>query len=164
MYIFRKSTPADKAELEKLFKKNFGLFAINNGALNPTKNRYWIAEYNNKIVAATGILPIKKSEYNGYEITWTCTNIKHRKKGLIVTMLQKAEAELPKDYKPLYCSCWRLKDNKEINLSSVMKHLGMHCLIKERMKLKYPHNRSCSECIYAQKGCYCYCDLYIKER
>lgn len=46
MYIQRKSTPADKPELEKLFKENFGLFAITSGALSPSKNRYWVALYN----------------------------------------------------------------------------------------------------------------------
>ena len=164
MYIFRKSTPEDKSELEKLFRENFGLFAISGGALNFTKNRYWVALYNNKIVAATGISPLNKSEYNGYEITWTCTNIKHRKKGLIVTMLKKAEAELPLDGKPLYCSCWRIRDNKDINLSSVMKHLNMKRLMKDRLKFKYPHTHSCSECIYQAKGCHCCCDLYMKKR
>lgn len=164
MYTFRKSTSSDKSELENMFKENFGAYAITDGALKPLKNRYWVALYNNKIVAVTGILPPTKSDYNGYEITWTCTNIKHRKKGLIVTMLQKAEAELPQDGKPLYCRCWRIRDNKEINLSSVMKHLNMQRLIKDKAKSIYPHNRSCMNCIYQETGCHCYCDLYIKKR
>ena len=164
MYAFRKSVPADKTELEALFKENFGLFAANSGALRPLKNRYWVAIYNNKIVAATGILPLCDSEYNGYEITWTCTDIKHRKRGLIVTMLKMAEAELPRDNKPLYCSCWRIGNNKDVNLSSVMKHLHMQKVLSERIKFKYPYNRSCLSCIYAQQGCYCCCDLYMKER
>lgn len=164
MYIYRKSTVADKDELEKLFKANFGLFAIEAGALKVLKNHYWVALYNKKIVAVTGILPLNKSEYNGYEITWTCTDIKHRRQGLITTMLKKSESELPPDGKPLYCTCWRIRDNKEINLHSVMKHLNMRRLLKDRTKFQYPHNRSCQGCVLAEDGCYCCCDLYMKER
>ena len=45
-----------------------------------------VAIYNNEVVSITGILPLNKSEYDGYEITWTCTKLEHRHKGLIINI------------------------------------------------------------------------------
>lgn len=57
MYEFRKSLEQDKTQLADLFAENFGSLALNHGALEPIANRYWVAVYENKIVAVTGILP-----------------------------------------------------------------------------------------------------------
>lgn len=164
MYQFRKSTEQDKAQLADLFAESFGTLALDGGALEPVANRYWVAVYNDQIVAATGILPIYRSDYSGYEVTWTCTSKEHRRRGLIVTMLQKAEAELPDDHIPLYCDCWRIRDNKRINMFSVMKHMGMHEVLRARIRRQTPHSISCCGCPQIQKGCYCCGDLYMKER
>jgi len=164
MYSFRKSNSLDKPQLAELFAENFGSLAINHGALNPIVNRYWVALYKNKIVSVTGILPINKSDFNGYEITWTCTAQKHRKKGLVVTMLKKAEAELSDDHLPLYCNCWRIRDNDHINLYSVMKHLNMHEIVKEKIKRINSYDVDCPGCPEYRKKCCCFCDLYVKQR
>lgn len=164
MYQFRKSIEQDKSQLADLFAESFGSLALNHGALEPIANRYWVALYEDKIVAVTGILPIYKSDFSGYEVTWTCTSNKHRKKGLIVQMLQKAETELPNDHIPLYCNCWRIRDNDKINMYSVMKHMDMHEVVRQRIKRVNPHSIDCCGCAQFQKECYCCGDLYMKNR
>ena len=167
MYQFRKSKENDRDGLADLFAENFGALALNGGALQPIAGRYWVAvDDDGAIVAATGILPLKKSDYKGYEVTWTCTREQHRGKGLIVAMLQKAEAELPDDNLPLYCSCWRIRDNPEINMASVMKHMNMREVLRDRYRRQSAHNACCRGCPLSAKtkDCYCSEDLYMKDR
>ena len=147
-YELRKSLEEDKTQLADLFAENFGSLALNHGALEPIANRYWVAIYENRIVAVTGILPIYKSE----------------KKGLIVQMLHKEEALLPNDHIPLYCNCWRIRNNEKINMYSVMKHMGMKEVVKQRVKRLNPHSIDCCGCAQFQKECYCCGDLYMKSR
>lgn len=163
-YSFRKSVDADKYQLAELFMTVFGSIAEKGGALQPIKDRYWVALFDGKIVAVTGILPVEKSDYNGYEVTWTCTDVNHRKKGLIVYMLKMAEQELPDDHIPLYCDCWRIGNNKTINMASVMQHMGMVEILRERIKRKFPHGNSCLDCPFRSEQCYCCGDLYQKIR
>ena len=143
MYQFRKSIEQDKSQLADLFAESFGSLALNHGALEPIANRYWVALYEDKIVAVTGILPIYKSDFSGYEVTWTCTSNKHL---------------------PLYCNCWRIRNNDKINMYSVMKHMDMHEVVRQRIKRVNPHSIDCCGCAQFQKECYCCGDLYMKNR
>ena len=107
---------------------------------------------------------IYHSDYDGYEITWTCTNPKHRHKGLVINMQKECEKELPNDGIPIYCSCWRIKDNKDINMKNVMKSLGYNIITKDHKTRKLETNKSCNDCIFLQSKCYCADDLYCKKR
>ena len=122
-YSFRKSTEQDREQLRTLFNKCFGEMAEREGALAWVENRYMIAVYNNEIVSCTGILPTDKSEFNGHEITWTCTDIKHRHQGLIIELLQRCEEEL-NDNLPIYCSCWHLANRPNANLHNALTRAG----------------------------------------
>lgn len=136
----------------------------NHGDLDWIEGQYKVAEVDNKIVAVSGIVPIEHSDYSGYEITWTCTTKKYRKQGLQVAILKQCLQELPDDGISVYCDCWRIKDNEEVNLHSVMEHLGMHEVLRNRMKDKYPHSMNCKGCPYESEICFCCDDLYMKER
>ena len=114
--LFRKTTENDRVQLEKLFQECFGDMAKKNGALSWIEGRYVVAELHTdctskevnfppKIVAVSGILGLEHSDYNGYEITWTCTTKEYRKQGLVVEILKRCENELPDDEIPLYCDC-----------------------------------------------------------
>ncbi len=166
--IIRKAENNDKNELERLFLECFGQLAIKEGALKYIENRYTVAETNHgnkkKIVAVSGIIPIEKSSFQGYEITWTCTSKDYRERGLIVKIIEECESKLIDDHIPLYCDCWRIKDNDRINMFYVMQKLGMHEVINSRIKRKKTHCKSCEKCIYDSEGCFCYGDLYMKER
>ena len=175
--IYRKSVESDREQLEKLFNESFGTLASEGGALKQIKDRYVVAEviadetelgdkesYQPRLIAVSGILPVVQSEYHGYEITWTCTSKAYRKRGIIVEILKQCEKELEDDHLPIYCDCWRIRDNEHINMVSVMKHFGMHPIIDSRIRRMYPHNKCCHGCVYAEEGCYCYGDLYMKSR
>lgn len=164
--IIRNAKNSDREKLRELFKECFGDLAEDGGALSWIEGRYKVAEdtNTNKIVAVSGILSLEHSDYNGYEITWTCTMPEYRKQGLIVEILKQCELELANDHVPLYCDCWRIATNEHINLYSVMKHLGMKQVIKNRVSRLYPHNKECVGCINKKEKCYCHGDLYMKER
>lgn len=166
MIIIRNALNRDEKQLKELFKQCFGNLAEDGGALSWIEGRYKVAEDDttNKIVAVSGILNVNHSDYNGYEITWTCTMPEYRKQGLIVKILEQCESELENDHIPLYCDCWRIAANEYINLHSVMKHLGMRQVIKDRISRVFPHNKECVGCINKKDGCYCHGDLYFKER
>lgn len=83
---------------------------------------------------------------------------------LQVEILKQCLDELPDDNIPLYCDCWRIKDNDKINLHSVMKYLGMHEVLKNRINRKYPHSKDCNGCPYESENCFCCGDLYMKLR
>ena len=163
-YSIRKTTIDDLSEIKNILHLCFGEFPEKNGALDNIENKYMATIFNDEVVAITGILPLEKSEYDGYEITWTCTKTSHRHKGLIINMLQECEKELPNDGKSIYCSCWRIKDNEDINLKSVMKSLGYKINKKNHKIRKYPINMYCSDCIYSEFNCHCVDDLYYKKR
>ena len=163
-YNIRKTTIDDLKEIKNILCLYFGKFPEKHGATDDIENKYMVAIYNNEVVAITGILPLNKSEYDGYEITWTCTKLEHRHKGLIINMLKECEKNLPNDGKPIYCSCWRIKDNKCINMKNVMKSLGYKIKTKNHKTRLFPINEYCSDCIYSEFNCHCVDDLYYKKR
>lgn len=163
-YTYRHSTRDDEKKICELLKVCFGEFAIESGALSNIDGKYMMAEFDGELVAITGILPLERSSYNGYEITWTCTLPQHRKHGLICKMLSQCEKSLPDDGKPLYCECWRFDGNENPNLGSVMKHMGMRELVRTDWQWLAPHRKECNTCVYRKDTCRCYNDLYYKER
>ena len=163
-YRIRRSMNDDLEGIKSLLRLCFGIFREKQGALIDIENRYLLAISNNEIVAMTGILPLNKSDYDGYEITWTCTNPKHRHKGLIIHMQKECEKRLPDDGIPIYCSCWRIRDNKDINMKNVMKSLGYQIETKNLKVRHYPNYKYCRDCNYLESNCHCFDDLYYKKR
>ncbi len=160
----RAASDSDYEQIKDLFRICFGGIAESFGALSPIKGRYFVAEADHKIVAISGILPLARSDYHGYEITWTCSHPNFRRRGLVVDILRLCEHFLPNDHLPLYCSCWRVKDNADINMKFVMQKLGMHLVFQNRLNRMYIHNKECSDCHYSEDSCHCCEDLYMKER
>lgn len=162
-YSFRAAREEDYDALYKLFDTYFGKMATEGGAMSNLSNRYLVACYEDRIVAVTGVIPPEKSNYNGYEISWTCTDANHRGRGLIVAMMQMIIEKLPSDAE-LYCDCWRLFGKDRPNLYNVMQMSGFTEVIHDRIKRKFPHSSECHGCPYATKGCFCFGDLYKLRR
>ncbi len=173
--IIRKAKESDREGISAVFKECFGEMAENEGGLDWIEGRYMVAEerteymdmyrhVSTRIVAVSGVIPPEQSDYNGYEVSWTGTLPEYRKRGLIVEILKKCEAGLPNDHIPLYCDCWRLANEKDVHLISVMKHLEMREVIHDRIRRIYPNNKTCNGCIYGSDGCKCLGSLFVKER
>lgn len=163
-YTFRKSTKNDSDQIKRLLRLCFGKFPEKNGATDDIEDKYMLAIYNNEIVAMTGILPLNKSTYDGYEITWTCTKHEHRHKGLIINMLKECEKNLPSDGNAIYCCCWHIKDNEDINMKNVMMSLEYKLKIQNHIIRQPSNNVYCHDCIYFTTVCHCTDDLYYKKR
>ena len=161
--IYRKSINNDYKELKELFESCFGKMAENGGALSWIENRYMVCEIDEKIISCTGILPLNKSDYNGYEITWTCTYPDFRHKGYIIDMLSLCEDEL-KDNIPIYCDCWHFENKEFANLHNALSSIGFKKVIDKRIIRGYPHSLECKGCPYKKENCICFGDLYMKKR
>lgn len=163
MFI-RNVKKSDKNELQKLFKSCFGRIAEINGSLEPIDSRYKVAIEDDKIVAVSGILPVEKSNYQGYEITWTCCDIRYRGRGYITALLRECLKELPDDNIPLYCSCWRIQSNPFINMIHVMRSLGFEEVARNRLNYIHGHSKECKGCLYDCDKCFCCEDLWKLDR
>ena len=162
-YVMRRSLERDKEQLRILFKKSFGDMAEQCGALDWVDGRYMLTLKEDIIISCTGILPLTKSDFNGYEVTWTCTLKEYRHQGFIVSMLAACEKELQED-KPIYCSCWHLPNKEKANLHNALTQLGYKEVIHTHVSRMYPHTGECIGCCYKGDGCYCTGDLYYKVR
>lgn len=163
-YTFRNANEEDRKQLENLLSTCFGEFPMEMGALDFIENKYRVAEYKGKIVAMSGILPIGKTRYAGYEVAWTCTHPLHRKRGLVLNILRQLESELPNDHLSIYCDCWRVGNDKDSSMAPMMKRLEMELIIRENQKLLSPHRKECLSCIHRKDNCICHNDLYYKRR
>lgn len=161
-YEIRKSRNNDKSQLRALFRENFGNMAERMGALLNLSDRYYVALYEGKIISVTGIIGPEKSDYQGYEITWTCTTRQHRQNGLVSHMLRQAIDDLPKDDLPIYCSCWRIKSDP-INMKYVMNSIHMERCMTDIARRSAVHTVDCRSCPYYEKECSCVNDLYVLE-
>lgn len=170
--LIREATEADREQIERLFQEGFGNIANRNGALSCIEGQYAVAELHkhyigsddeSEIVAVSGIRDLDHSDFKGYEINWTCTTKEYRKQGLIVQILKKCMDSLKDDGMPLYCDCWKVGAN-DISMKSVMKHLGMHKVVAERIKRDYSYSTDCSGCPYEDEECFCCVDLYMRNR
>ena len=134
-------------------------FGHDNGLFDDIEGLYRLAIINEKIVAITGILPVKKSGFSGYEVAYTVTHPDHRGKGLITRMLKELIDDLPDDGVPVFASCWRIQG--DINLHHAMDTLGFELLHKARINYIFPYYKECINCPRAQIKCTCSEDLYI---
>ena len=162
---FRKASILDKDNIKELLFKHFGEMAEKRGALDRI-DFYTVAEINNEIVAISGIIPPEFSLFNGYEITWTCCKEEYRHKGIVTEILKRCLSELPNDGLPLYCDCWRINFNKDINLSSTMRNLEMKQFFVNVMVYNKQYSVACNTCPYRNESeqCHCSTDLYKKDR
>lgn len=70
--IIRDVKDSDIIELYNLFKS---CFRVNEISLT---SKYKVVIEDDKIVAVSGILPVSESNYQGYEIDWTCCHAAYR--------------------------------------------------------------------------------------
>ena len=169
--IIRDATIKDKDEMHELLYNCFGYMIdmpdkLGYKALDYEISRYKVTLDNNKIIAISGLLQPCESIFRAYEISWTCTMEKYRKQGLIVKILREFIDNLPDDGIPIYCDCWRLKNSNDINLKSVMNHLGFKLEILNRNIIVYPDkDGTCKDCSYKiNDDCMCHVDLYKLNR
>lgn len=161
-YLVRPIESKDIAQVKVLLRKSFGCLVIQENAFYPIMGRYIVAVDGDKVAGVSGITD--KSPFNGYEIDWTCVDEKYRHKGIMIDILKYAIDRLPYNHIPVYCSCWRIRDNEEINLHSSMKALGFELCQKAHKALIKGEYKACIDCPYSCESCYCFCDLYKLRR
>lgn len=154
---YRNSTESDKNIIEELIGQRFG----NRDSYGVTDNlngRYLLAFDNNTLVAMTGLIDC--GFYNGPEIDWTCIRKEYEGHGIITKMIETVIKDVKSD---IYCSCWRLYDNQEVNLHHAMNKLGFELVNKEHKKFNAEHYNCKNICKGYKENCKCYEDLYIKR-
>lgn len=153
----RKSTNIDKIAIKELLNVCFGNSITD--VDEPTYNlddRYYLYFVDNKLVAMSGILSPGRSEYDNYEVDWTCTHPDYRHKGYMQEIFRQMLHGVDSD---VYCSCWRI--DSEPNLASLMKMFGFEL---EKLAVETWNCKDDVDCPYRKgNNCNCYEDLYIKR-
>lgn len=158
MIYYRKSKSSDSLQVQQLLSENFGKDYLEE-YIEDIEDRYLLAFNQDELVGITGIKDF--DEFKSLEVDWTVCKKEYRHQGIITTMLRQLLEPLKCD---VYCSCWRLEKDGEIQLRHSMKVLGfievdrcMHHFTSEHYK--------CVECPYKniRENCECWTDLYLRK-
>ena len=158
--MIRKSTEADKAQIQKLIEMCFGV--RKDDVYANLDGRYYLYFADDKLVAMSGISLV--SDYNGAEVDWTCTHPEYRNKGYMQAIFTEMFKDIDFD---VYCSCWRVLGRDYVNLYTLMDMFGFKEVVRDRVHWKIPHNcnnKTKAACSYSTGiGCECYGDLYLRK-
>ena len=158
---YRFSTSKDIIQIDNLLKLCFG-DRSKYGALYHIERRYLLAYADNQLIAMTGVCDKTMSEFDGYEVDWTCCHPNYRKQGIITDMLSLL---LKDKYGDIYCSCFCEPDKDKPNLHAIMIRLGFTCIQKGYKTFAMIHDNVCSDCNFEKgKNCKCREDLYFKKQ
>lgn len=156
----RYSRKSDEAEIKDLLYKSFGEMVVLEGAYEGIdRGRYLLAEIDGEIAAVTGLC--FDEEFSGYQITWSCTKPEYRRKGIMTALIKRLIAVTDED---IYCSCWRIGENKRINLYMPMTNNEFEKVVANTLTHSVNHNcDSKKDCPYRTKNCFCSNDLYLRK-
>lgn len=158
--LYRWSKADDKDEIVNLLKMCFGDRQGTN-AYEHIAGRYLCCIMDGKIVAVTGLC--FWSEFKRLEIGWTCTHPNYRHLGVMQELFKRILATTDED---IYCSCWRIGDNKEVNLHTLMNMFNFKLAMPnlQNRDSKVFCEQTCKEhCVYFNtNGCRCANDLYVR--
>lgn len=156
----RYSRKSDEAEIKDLLYKSFGEMVELEGAYEGIdRGRYLLAEIDGEIAAVTGLC--FDEEFSGYQITWSCTKPEYRRKGIMTALIKRLIAVTDED---IYCSCWRIGENKRINLYMPMTNNEFEKVVANTLTHSVNYNcDSKKDCPYRTKNCFCSNDLYLRK-
>ena len=159
--MIRYSKLSDTDAIERLLYRCFGRMVIDEGALKNIENgRYLCYIANGEIVAITGLC--HDDEFNGIQISWTCTAPEHRHQGYMQALFKRLLATTDED---VYCSCWFIGD-KPCNLHHIMDAFGFEKVVSKYKIREIEHNcpKAYREgCPYKSEKCICGNDLYVRK-
>ena len=159
--LYRWSRESDIEEITNLLKLCFGDRRGTN-AYEHIPGRYLCCIMDNKIVAITGLC--FWSEFGKLEIGWTCTHPDYRHMGIMQELFKRIVATTDED---IYCSCWRIGGNPEVNLHTLMKMFDFEMVIPnlQNRNSKIFCEQTCKEhcSFYDARGCNCANDLFVRK-
>ena len=157
--MIRYSNENDIEEVKNLLYKCFGSMVEenqDNAYKNIERGRYLLYIEDNKIVALSGLCFGTDSEFNGIQITWTCTDPEYRHRGYMQELFKRIVSSTDE---AIYCSCWYIGDN-DINLKILMKLFNFKEVmpyLNRNIDHYCPHSLDCP---YKKEHCYCGTKLY----
>ncbi len=156
--MIRYSKREDKEQIKDLLYLCFGEMVVNEGAYDNIENgRYLCYVVDDKVVAITGFC--HDDEFNGIQITWTCTHPDYRHRGYMQELFKRLLATTDER---IYCSCWCIADT-EANLFSIMKMFGFRKVMGDYKRRWIRHHCNCkTDCPYRRENCFCSNDLYLR--
>ena len=161
--VFRKSTYKDIPDIADLLLESFGGMAIHANALSNVDGRYVLLFDDNKLVAMSGVLPLSESDFDGYEITFTCTLASERNKGYMSRLFEYMLNDFDISYlgKPLYICAWNRSDRAF--LDSILCKNGFSLVRPDYISRNSAYSKICSCCLYDTMNCKCCDDLYLRQ-
>lgn len=154
---YRYSKKEDCNDILSLLLMCFGS-KITSEVIENIENRYLLAYYDNELVAMTGLS--EDTDFDGFEIDWTCCRPDYRRRGIISDMLGIVLKSVKSD---VYCKCLRTYQNEYANLHSIMTKYGFICVKRNYKEFHISNDIICDICPYKNDNieCVCYEDLYV---
>ncbi len=161
--IFKKSTHRDIPDIADLLLESFGGMAIQADALSNVDGGYVLLFDDNKLVAMSGILPLSESDFDGYEITFTCTLASERNKGYMSRLFEYMlnDFDILHPGEPLYVCAWN-RFGKAF-LDSILHKYGFTLVRSDYISRDSAYSKVCSCCLYDVMDCKCCDDLYLRQ-
>lgn len=158
MITYRKSKVSDSLQIQQLLSETFGIDYLEE-YIEHIENRYLLAFDKDVLIAITGVGEF--GDFKSLEVDWTVCKEKYRHRGIITNMLKQLIEPLDCD---VYCSCWRLEKDGNIQLNYSMKALGFVEVDRGMNHFKEEYFK-CMECPYKKlrENCECWTDLYLRK-
>lgn len=146
-------------EVEKLLSKYFS-----SRNFMPAHPNYLLLLDGDKLIGITGLLSPGETNYNGFEVNWTCLLPEYRGKNLIERLLEMAIRLTPgAGQSDIYCSCRKNMGKHQVNLHQAMYYNGFQLVLQGRERFSAEYYQMCSECLEYKPGCTCEEWLYLRS-
>ena len=162
-YEIRRSCAEDTWQIQRLIYNCFGDRNNKDPFSGIEDGRYRVAVHNGLVIAMTGIS--NSSDYNGWEVDWTCTDQQYRGQGIMHALFKEELACVPVDV-DVYCSCWAVGEDAHIHLKYLMQDFGFEEVLHARVSwVSTDHDDICYRGCIMRKGERCTCreDLYVRK-
>lgn len=135
----RKSTHNDKEYLIDLLNLCFLEISYNEALIN-LDNRYYLCidDSNNMIIAMTGIY--EDTQLGGLRLDWTCIHPKYKNQGILYELVKEMLNNVDTYNRKMYCSCWNLVHDDELNMVKLFRSFGLNCVMKAEKALNIHTN------------------------
>ena len=159
---FRRSTRDDKRQMEFVFNQYFGKRPID-GVFSDLDNRYIVAceKDTGDIVGFAGVISPEFSEFQGYEIDWSCVLPEYHNTSLLMNLLLEVTKNCDRD---VYCESWRVDGAPETDLLSQLKKIGFKQIVEAYRLADSSYSSACLTCNIKKRPCQCCYDLYVLKK
>ena len=153
---YRRNTASDAEAITALLNECFGYTAMTGARARV--DSYLLAFDGDQLIALTGILDY--TDYNGYEVGWTCCKEGYRGLGIATTLLSMELMRIG-NTEDVYCEAWSTNNIPHLKHALVNNGFVVQQEIGRRQQDRY---KSCKMCAYRDESGSCRCSTILYKR